>query len=481
VSRPDLRPADPVDPSPGDAELADIQGNILDPYRMRHATHLLVGFESTASARDCLRRTVDRVTTAAPSKDRRPSALNVGITFSGLRRLGVPGSLLDQFPDAFRQTTRDRAEALGDVGASAPCHWDEPMGRGVVHLKVSVHGVTPSALEGESDWAASAIRESGGSVLREERTQALIGMAEHFGYADGLAQPVVAGGPASAMAKVRGGGLPMPDGRWRPLRLGEFVLGYPDEDDQVDLCPTADLVRNASYLVFRKLRQDVRAFRARLETAAEESGMSVEMVAAKVLGRWRDGVPIELAPHRSPTEDLRYRRVSRPSNDFRYLPQDEDGSACPRGAHIRRVNPRDAVDFDGTIRDPGRLTSRHRIIRRGMPYGPPYEDDPDSERGLIFQCFQADIARQFETIQATWCLDGDAFGLGDQQDFLLANERSPGTMQIPRRDCGPRFVTTQPNLVVTGGSEYFLVPGVRALHRLAEGGFARGHWPPRSR
>jgi len=280
------------------------------------------------------------------------------------------------------------------------------------------------------------------------------------------------------MAKVRGGGLPMPDGRWRPLRLGEFVLGYPDEDNQVDLCPTAELVRNASYLVFRKLRQDVRAFQDRLQTAAEESGMSVEMVAAKVLGRWRDGVPIELAPNRSPAEDLRHRRGSSFSNDFRYLPHDKDGSVCPRGAHIRRVNPRDAVDFAGTIRDPGRLTSRHRIIRRGMPYGPAYEDDPDSERGLLFQCFQADIARQFETIQATWCLDGDAFGLGDQQDFLLGNEHSAGTMQIPRRDSGPLFVTTQPDLVVTRGSEYFLVPGVKALHRLAEGAFMRGHWPP---
>jgi Dyp-type peroxidase family len=467
------------DGAPIVAELADIQGNILRGYRLQDrrppvATHLLVGFDSTEGARSLLTAVVDDVTTAAAVGDRSVTALNVGVTFSGLRRLGVPAAVLDGFPDAFTQTTRERAAALGDVGASAPEHWEEHYGTGTVHLVLTVHGATAVALAAETGRLAAVVRQHGGAVLREEPANLLRHMAEHFGYADGMAQPALEGGyPADGA--VRGGGVPLPDGTWRPLRLGEFVLGYPDEDGQVDERPTPELVHNGSYLVLRKLEQDVGAFRERLDAAAVQSGLPTETVAAKAVGRWRDGVALAIAPDRQPTGDLAGESQT-PSNDFRYLPHDADGAVCPQGAHIRRVNPRDAIDFGGTVKDSGQLTRRHRIIRRGMPYGPPYDEEPDVDRGLMFLCFQADLVRQFETIQASWCCDGDAFGLGNDQDFLLGNDRSASVLKIPRRGEAPLLVTAQPDLVVTRGSEYFLVPGIRALRRLADGGFARGHW-----
>jgi len=174
-----------------------------------------------------------------------------------------------------------------------------------------------------------------------------------------------------------------------------------------------------------------------------------------------------LSPDRHPG-DLTHVAAYEFSNDFRYLPDDSDGYVCPAGAHIRRANPRDALGHGGA------LTRRHRIIRRGLPYGTPLapgtEDDED--RGLVFVCHNADIERQFETVQAQWCNDGDAFGLGDDRDYLLGDTGGTGKMTIPVRGSSPRFIAAQPDIVLTRGSEYLFTPGIRALRLLASGELA---------
>ena len=109
-----------------------------------------------------------------------------------------------------------------------------------------------------------------------------------------------------------------------------------------------------------------------------------------------------------------------------------------------------------------------------MPFGeplPPDTEDDGAERGLLFVCFNADIARQFELVQASWCSDGDAFGLGDDQDYLMANADGSGTMTIPTRGSHPRLVGVQEGLVVTRGAEYLLAPSRAALRGLALGTF----------
>jgi Dyp-type peroxidase family len=221
-------------------------------------------------------------------------------------------------------------------------------------------------------------------------------------------------------------------------------------------------------MVFRKLRQDVARYREVVaRTARDHFNGDVELVAAKIVGRWRDGTPVTLAPER--TDPALAADRSR-GNDFTFR-DDPRGERCPLGAHIRRANPRDALP-GGFAR-----SRRHRIIRRGMPYGPvlpPGSDDDGADRGLVFVCFNASIRRQFETVNA-WLIDGNLFGLGTDSDYLLgANERTDGKMTIQGRP--PTFVSPQWPLVITRGGEYLFLPGIAALHALGRPGGEAGEW-----
>jgi Dyp-type peroxidase family len=466
-------------------DLSDVQGGILHGYRLEHAVHLSLHAGTTEAARRCLARLLDEGVTNAVRPDSRPSStLNVAITYAGFRMLGLSPVLLDRFPLVFRQEARARAASLGDVGVSDPQNWEAHSGTGHVQMTVTAYADSAALLDERTTSLRELLTDGGEvEVLPAQQTHALPQMVEHFGFADGGSQPCVEGVPVSdpTRSTVAGGGIPVARSDWRPVKLGEFILGYADEDGHVAEDPTSILVRNGSYVVHRKLVQDVVAFEASLDRAAAESGLPRELVAAKVIGRWRDGVPLVLSPSRSIDDDtdLSKAKEPAPANDFRYLPHDRDGFACPHGAHIRRVNPRDAIVFGDRVHDTGRLTARHRIIRRGMPFGAPLDagillgsPEKDQERGLMFICYNADIERQFETIQRAWCTDGDAFYLGEDQDFLLANERSSGKMTIPVRGAPPKFITAPADLVVTRSMEYLFAPSIRALHRLAAGRFS---------
>ena len=454
-------------------ELDDVQGNILNGYDFGHAVHLLLHAETEEAARRCLQQVADRVTTAARwgPEGRPDTTLNVAITYCGFERLGLRPDLLARFPEVFRESTRARAEALGDIGPSGQENWDRHLGTGHVHVVLTVCAQEPENLSeelGRLRAEVGAIPDL--TVADEQETHALPGRREHFGFADGFSQPEVEGveRPSSHRSTADSGvGTPRQGGGWEPVKLGEFLLGHLDEDGQVDTEPDPELVHNGTYVVYRKLEQDVPLFERLLADAEERTGLPKELVAAKLMGRWRDGTALATQPSRTALRDLSAAANEQPANDFRYLPDDREGHVCPLGAHVRRVNPRDALDFGGALPDSGTLTARHRIIRRGMPYDDPDRDGKRGGRGLLFICYNADIARQFETVQVHWCNDGDVFGLGDDRDWFVGGAGRSSKMTIPMPDGRPRFVEVRPDLVVTRGTEYLFAPGMRALHALA--------------
>ncbi len=445
---------------------ADVQGNVLANYGIayRHALYAFVRIEDDVAGRAWLGATADQVTTA----ERRPDAIkpdyaiNVSVSCNGLRALGLPEPLLKTFPEDFRVGMRARAESLGDTGPNDPQHWEDEVWHTEPHVMVTLFALDQPALDQGRTACLSEERLGSDLAVQHEQPAGLLErpgtgepMREHFGFADGFAQPTIKGnaGPYSR----RGGGTAIRFGRWRDVAPGEFVLGYPAEDGTYADCPAPPLRPNGTYTVVRKLEQRVAAFRDYCRELSPGDPDREEWIAAGIVGRWRDGTPLMKSPNEADPELARDTGPESRVNDFRYK-HDPVGETCPLGAHIRRANPRDSLGWQG------RLTKRHRIIRRGMPYG---RDPAQEECGLMFVCHQASISRQFEVIQGQWLNDGDAFWVGGERDLLTAGDVDEGmTLQGHPPVFLPR--PKQP-FVVTRGGGYFFTPGIRALRTIAAG------------
>ncbi|WP_091448697.1 Dyp-type peroxidase [Geodermatophilus poikilotrophus] len=426
---------------------SDIQGFVLRGYRMPHAAYLFYRFTDGPAARAWLAGMVDPVTTAE-EWDAAPSwCANVALTYPGLEALGLPTESLDSFPADFRQGMAARAaEHLGDVGDDLPGKWEpEPpfASRGVhAMLMLSAHD------GGELDQRVHAFRERAGAAggLEEvgcEHAAALGGAhaeREHFGFRDGISQPV-----------LRGSGLEehAPPGR-PPVEPGEFLLGHPDERDAVSALHPALLGRNGTYAVYRKLSQDVPAFRRYLD--AEGRG-DPDLLAAKLMGRWPSGAPLALAER---ADDSVLASCVKHNNAFDYV-DDELGFRCPRGAHVRRAHPRTGSPSE----------RRHLLIRRGLPYGPELADgasDDGADRGLVGVFLNASIERQYEFVQREWINAPDFDGLRNDPDPIAG----PGGGTFTWQGRPPRWLRGLPRFVTVRGGEYFFVPSITALRLLSD-------------
>ena len=408
-------------------ELNDVQGLVIRGYkRFGGARYLLGEITSPPAASAWLGRVP--IATAVP--DGADEALNLALTAAGLAKLDLPADVLAQFSHEFVEgmTTPHRQRILGDVDESSPERWEwGSPGGDPIHLLLLVFGLTDAAADAAASRHAAAMQENGMRVIAM-LTTAELEDREHFGFRDGIAQPHLANLQKGAERDA--------------VQFGELVLGYINEygrrtprpliDDAAAALPAdaggsgkRDLARNGTYLVFRQLRQDVRAFWDFCEGATRAPDGSVDeplrlKLAAKLIGRWPSGAPLALAPEADRPE-------LKDSNDFEYFQRDRYGIACPVGAHVRRANPRDMLEpAPGTSRSIA-VNKRHRLLRRGRKYGPLLSRDAlvtagtdatwdAPERGIHFICLGANISRQFEFVQHSWLIDPRFNGAHEQVD-----------------------------------------------------------------
>lgn len=433
--------------------LADIQSGVLRPRPVPFAaTYIILRIDDRSAGRELMRRLSGAVASAAhPESPARDTWVSAALTFQGLRALGVPAASLESFPTQFAQGMAARAERLGDVGESSPEHWEKPLGTPDVHVVITAVSNDDAGLQVAVERAQGALaRLDGVEAIWRQDCHVLRDEKEPFGFKDGISHPA-----------IEGSGIPGTNPKEVPLRAGEFVLGYPDEMSDAPIIPQPDVLgRNGSYIVFRKLHQRVAAFRQYLRANASDTA-DEELMAAKMMGRWRSGAPLALSPDADRPEVGNDPALN---NDFLFKADDAIGYKTPLGSHIRRMNPRDA-DIAGVMRI-------HRMIRRGSGYGPPLPDgaleDDGADRGLMFAFVGANIGRQFEFVQSEWMNDGAFFGDGKERDPVSgAATGDEGTFNIPRRPIRrqlhgiSRFVTTR-------GGEYGFLPSISALQWLSE-------------
>jgi Dyp-type peroxidase family len=434
---------------PSGLELDDIQAGALQE-RPTPYSGLYVGLriDEAAHGRELLRRVLPGLDSAAGFQADRQFSLAVGLTYPGLEALGVPEASLQSFPEEFRQGMAARAEELGDVGENAPEHWEHPLGTGSIH--VVVVGLAPSweLLEPGLLVARDAIRDlSGVAAVWEQEVGVGADGRNWFDFRDGISQPRIEGLEVA-------GANPLEE----PLKIGEFILGYPDEGGVLAPMPAPDVLgRNGTFAAFRKLHMRVADFRSYLSEQANES-TSEEWLAAKMVGRWRSGAPLALAPD---GDDPELGADPERNNAFLYG-DDPKGLLTPTGSHARRMNPRDAL-VTGEVR-------LHRLIRRGTNYGPPLPEgvleDDGVDRGLLFAFVGARLARQFEFVQKQWIDDGRFIGAPDEKDPLVAGNHS-GQFTIPKQPIRRRL-QAMPSFVHNRGGEYAFLPGLRALRWIAD-------------
>lgn len=481
----------------------DIQGLVTSGYPDLPCTTYLFGhFQNPGLARRWLQGIIPRVATVADWKPRSkhtaaslaapPSPiLQVALSFTGLRTLGLSEQSLGTFPPEFVEgmASAHRRRILSDDGLSAPETWEigNPT-QAAIHCLLILNTadrdgmlrLETMVLDGSHGAVSVVARETGERPPNDK---------EHFGFRDGIGQPDIEG--------IKGQGT----------KTGEFLLGYPNEygylpvtplvsageDPAGVLVPSAnphrqgfhDFGLHGTFLVYRKLAQDVGAFwrflaAESVRLTGSRSGRWMVELAAKMVGRWPNGAALTVSPDGS---DPRLRD----QDDFLFVVQDADGQRCPFGAHIRRTNPRDMIRPAGPT-ESLHMSARHRILRRGRRYGEPLfnldlldrPQDPaldqvfDSlptthgDRGLHFLCLNTSIKSQFEFIQQTWVNNPQFNGLTGSRDPLIGNG-PPGQANclfIPDDGVGRRTAPLPP-FVTTRGGGYFFLPSLRALRFLA--------------
>lgn len=463
-------------------ELEDIQGIVISGYgKLSWAAFSLLHVRSKSGGKACLRKILPKITTAANRGHK--WRMNIAVTATGLKALEVADDVLRTFSLQFTEgmADDDRSRILGDLGDNRPARWRWGAVSSPVDLLVMLYAADQATLEdklqkfvGEA-VSAGHVSEVVPAIRSEPGPTTPTGFGrEHFGFADGISQPLIAGAippdhdRAEKVATLHGDYLPH-----ATIEAGEFLFGYKNEYGRS--AGELEVRRNGSYLVMRQLSQDVAGFWTFMdEQTAGVNGPDPEArvrLAAKMVGRWPAGRPLTAdADVHAATHD-----VPASLNNLFFAERDPHGFGCPLGSHIRRANPRDTLD-DDPKRSHG-FSKRHRILRRGRNYGsfladpltaPPHEQK--QERGLIFICLNANIARQFEFIQHTWLNNAKFSGLYDETDPLMGTryqDRRTKDFTIQQQPIRRRVHGIGQFVTVKGGA-YFFLPGISTIHLWAD-------------
>jgi Dyp-type peroxidase family len=528
--RPRQPPQEPV------LDMAEIQGIAIPGFLKPHQTLLYLrlpdGRQVVDNFKEFLGRFAGQLATAVqtlddrrrhrqarlterPPEDRADTVLvALGFSYIGLRRL-TPGA--DEIPDAaFRQGLVARSALLGDPTDPAseghPLKWVVGAPGAELDALIVVAGNTRAAVTARAEELAGELRAVGLDVASQDGdVRPDLRGHEHFGFDDGVSQP----GPRGLASNRPGDyiterhidlrqvpeawlyGYPGQDLVWP----GEFVLGYPATSPDPLLPGPDSLARpswthNGAFLVYRRLRQDVGLFwrtmheeAMRLAVLPGFSGLTDDMLAARLVGRWPSGAPVNRVPL---ADDPKLGGDRFASNNFRFdsdtppmqlrggradpYPQakaDPAGVVCPWAAHIRKVNTRDSSNDMGARE----ATYSRRILRISVPFGNPlplanrYAEsaaDPEhGNRGLLFLAIQASIERQFEFLQARWANDPSRPKMPGGNDMVI------GQNAVARdgiRRCAifgssleQAEVRAAKQWVIPTGGGYFFVPSVSAL------------------
>lgn len=487
----------------------DIQGDVLAGFNKDHRVYLFYSFSDQASGRAWLKELIPFLAKTKDVADFNarfsaaraanhgvdPSNLkatwvSVSLTFNGLTTLFHANSqaatdISTLFPhfaqgpaadaSVFNNGDKDFNNPNDPNNASDPKNWRFGSDNSI-HAMLNIQADDPNDLAAKVQEQQVLANKHGMHLLfrqdGETLPQPLTGH-EHFGFKDGISQPGVAGfdpadphdpnpDPQAVLGHVQGSpGTEI-------IAAGEFILGEPTEQDPIfpppgfsnpsfPQAPFTGLnwMKNGSFQVVRRLNQNVAGFRDGIASALPADGsMNVDQLGAKIVGRWKSGTPIDLSPDKDNnlTDGAKI-------NDFNFA-NDDQGLRCPRFAHIRKVYPRDH-DFDGN--------RAKRIIRRGVPFGPSFDQDASAERGLFFVAYMSSIEDKFEFLEGAW-VNSQFFPFDVPQgpDAVIGSEFGAGPCTIQRQG-KPALQATFKRFVDTTGTLYAFTPSLSALNQLANG------------
>jgi Dyp-type peroxidase family len=505
----------------------EIQGDILVGLQKDKQTFISFEIKDTAAFKRFLQLLAPRITTMRVAlerelilqslkTDRRGErfsfvGVTIAFTFDGLSTLGVPR--VDTIKDpAFRAGLAQSSPSLNDPtsGPGSPEQWVVGGKGQALHGLLTVAGPTEPPTAGHADPVEAQVaflkKLAGTSwnILREESGQVRDDARghEHFGFKDGISQPAIRGRIDEAFPgrlffhpgknpNDPGQGLPGQDLIWP----GEFVFGYRSESGRPDRKPSDNRfdgpswMKNGSFLVYRRLRQLVPEFERFVDGQADALDLDGELLAARMVGRWKSGAPLVTTPLQ---DDPRLGNDELFNNAFEFS-EDKDGRRCPFAAHIRKAYPRDDIlpdargDTEFEKREASEASAEtRRIMRAGIPYGGAVSKDeqksgktkdaPEGDRGLMFVCYQTSIKEQFEFLTKFWINNPDFAISAAGEDPILGQAAGNRARHFagarPNYPTGPRDapIAVPSDFVVPTGGGYFFAPSMKALVDTIAGG-----------